>query len=169
MTHIQDNNRPQRPQIKYKKPKPQLDLVCEAILEMHGLTAQAAAKLDMSEHNLRLYIKHHPKAQAAQKEARRVMGDFTEGKFFNLIKDKHWPAIQYYLSTQCKDRGYVLPKGTALNTGDTTNMIVQNVIINAIESGKFEDPLGEPAAGGTTIEGEMTALPVVKEPSEGDA
>jgi hypothetical protein len=36
------------------------------------------------------------------------MGDYTESQMFVLIREKHWPSIQYYLSTQCRERGYGL-------------------------------------------------------------
>ena len=63
-------------------------------------------------------LKRYARLEAVRQEQRQVMGDFAESKTFELMSEKHWPSIQYYLSTQCKDRGYVLPKGTALNTGE---------------------------------------------------
>jgi hypothetical protein len=65
------------------------------------------------------------------------MGDFSESKMFELIGEKHWPAIQFYLSTQCRDRGYVLPKGTALNSDVSNTLMIASVVVNAVPSGKF--------------------------------
>jgi hypothetical protein len=131
---------PERPQIKYRKGRPQIEIVCQTLLECHGLLYPSAAKLDMSAANLSTYIKHHPRAQEARRQARAKMGDFAESKTFELMSEKYWPAIQYYLSTQCKDRGYILPKGVALG-GDVTNnnLIVQSIVVQPIESGRFVD------------------------------
>jgi hypothetical protein len=127
----------ERPQIKFRKGRPQIDIVCQTLLECHGLLYPWAAKLDMTPGNLSTYIKHHPRAQEARRQARAKMGDFTESKAFELINEKHWPAIQYYLSTQCRDRGYVLPKGTTLGGETTSNVVISSVVVNAVPSGTF--------------------------------
>ena len=85
-------------------------------------------------------IKRYARLEKVVKEQRQVMGDFAESKTFELMAEKHWPSIQYYLSTQCRDRGYILPRGTALG-GDVTNSttVIQNVVVQAVPSGKFLD------------------------------
>ena len=121
----------QRPEIKYKgKGRPHLETV-------NGLTEPAARLLGMNASNLTKYIQHHPRCQEAQRQARARMGDFTESKAFELIGEKHWPAIQYYLSTQCKDRGYVLPKGTTLGGDTMNNVVIGSVVVVPIKSGEF--------------------------------
>jgi hypothetical protein len=117
---------PDLPQIKYRKGRPQIEIVCQTLLDCQGLLYPTAAKLDMTPGNLSTYIKHHPRAQEARRQARQKMGDFTESQQFQLIREKHWPTIQYYLSTQCKDRGYILPRGTQLG-GDTVNNMTDKV------------------------------------------
>ena len=104
--------------------------------------------------NLRKFIRHHPKCQAVKVEAKERMKDVAESKTFELMKERHWPSIQYFLATQCKDRGYLLPKGTQLNTGEVTNgVVIQSVTINAVESGHFYDDSGRlTGPGGVTIE-----------------
>ena len=70
-----------RPQIRFKsKPRRQLDIICEAIREAHGLVALAAKRLDTDAGNLRRYIRAHAMAQAAVLAARNAMGDFAESK-----------------------------------------------------------------------------------------
>jgi hypothetical protein len=156
-----DQQRPQgpeiRPQIRYKRRgRPHLETVCDALAKAHGLVEPAARLLDMDAGNLTKYIQHHPRCQEVKRQARAKMGDFTESKQFELIAEKHWPAIQYYLSTQCKDRGYVLPRGTALNAESTTNVtMIGSVTVTAVESGKFIGPTGVLEEGdGPVIEGE---------------
>ena len=145
-----------RPEIKYRNPRPQLDLVCAAIVEAHGLLSVAAKNLDLTPHNLRLYIKNHAKAGAALREARQRMGDFTEGRLFELIKARDYRAIAFYLSTQCRDRGYGLPRGATLGDNQT-NVTIQSVTISPIRSGEFLDAPGieidgRAVLGGRTIE-----------------
>jgi hypothetical protein len=81
------------------------------------LLEPAARALGVGRGNLHQMLKRYARLEAVRQEQRQVMGDF-ESKTFESMSEKHWPSIQYYLSTQCKDRGYVLPKGTALNTGE---------------------------------------------------
>ena len=98
-----------------------------------GLLEPAARALGVGRGNLHQMLKRYARLEAVRQEQRQVMGDF-ESKTFELMSEKHWPSIQYYLSTQCKDRGYVLPKGTALNTGEVAStMVIQNVTIRRSE------------------------------------
>jgi hypothetical protein len=103
-----------------------------ALRASKGLLEPAARALGVGRGNLRQMLKRFARLEAVQQ--RQVMGDFAESKTFELMSEKHWPSIQYYLSTQCKDRGYVLPKGTALNTGEVAStMVIQNVTIRRSE------------------------------------
>ena len=129
---------PDRPSIKYRNPRPQLDRVCEILLQEHGLISPAAAKLDLSPRNSRLYIKNHARAKAVQHEARERLGDLAEQRLFKLINEGDWRAISFWLLTMCKSRGYALPKGAAANAEtSTTNVMIATVTIQPIESGKW--------------------------------
>jgi hypothetical protein len=108
-----------------------------ALKASHGLLAPAARALGTTRSSLQTMVKRYARLEKVRQEQRGVMGDFTESKMFELIGEKHWPAIQFYLSTQCRDRGYVLPKGTALNTGDVSNVTINSVIIRTVESGRY--------------------------------
>lgn len=122
-----------------------------ALKASHGLLEPAARSLGTSRGSLHTMIKRYARLEKVVKEQRQVMGDFAELKTFELMAEKHWPSIQYYLSTQCKDRGYVIPKGTTLG-GDVTNSttVIQSVRIEAVPSGRFIDD-DEPL----TIEGKV--------------
>jgi len=65
------------------------------------------------------------------------MKDFAESQTIALMKDKHWGALQYFLSTQCWDRGYILPRGAQLGGETTNSIVIGSVTIMPIESGKF--------------------------------
>jgi hypothetical protein len=74
--------------------------------------------------------------------------DFAESRLFGLMGKDHFPSLHLYLTTKCKDRGYALPKGTALNSEVTNNLVIQSVTIEAVKSGDFLDDI-------KTIEGEL--------------
>ena len=70
------------------------------------------------------------------------MGDFAESKLFQLIEKADVRAIQFYLSSVHRKRGYGLQPGEALQVGDT-NLTIQNVKIISVPSGQFLPPLSE--------------------------
>lgn len=117
----------------------------------HGLLAPAARALGTSRGSLQRMVKRYASLEQARREARATMGDFAEAKQFELIGDRHWPAIQFYLMTQCRDRGYVMPKGTAVGGETTTNITIGAVNIMPIRSGDFVG--GGPDADGANILG----------------
>jgi hypothetical protein len=72
------------------------------------------------------------------KEARDGLGDLAEKKLYDLIEAGDYRAIVFYLSTMCRDRGYTLPKGAALESNVTNNnLIVDTVNIVSVPSGRF--------------------------------
>jgi hypothetical protein len=121
-----------------------------ALKASRGLLEPAARALGVSRTSLQTMVKRYARLETVRREQRQVLGDFAEGKMVRMMDKEHWPAIQFYLLTQCKDRGYVLPKGTQL--GDVTNntMVVSSVIVQPIEHNKFLDD--EPLL---TIEGSV--------------
>ena len=130
----------QRPEIRYKTGPVQLDAVCDALRSTHGLVEPAARILGMDGGNLRKYIRTHAKCQAVKIEAREKIKDKAELELFQLLNDHDFKAIQFVLLTLARDRGYVIPKGAAINTGDVSNnVVIQSVTIEAIPSGKFVD------------------------------
>jgi hypothetical protein len=117
--------------------------------------------LGMAQSNLTRFISRNPRVGQAVKDARENLTDDAEEGLEELIKRRDFKAIQLRLLTHGKNRGYVLPRGTALNAGDVTNnVVITQVEIRAIDSGKWFEP--EPSA--PTIEGQL-AQP---EPEKGD-
>jgi hypothetical protein len=105
--------------------------------QANGSISPAAQLMQMDASNLRKFAQHHPKCLAVMREARAKMKDFAESQTIALMRDKHWGALQYFLSTQCQDRGYVLPRGAQLSGDTTNNVMIGSVTIQPIESGKF--------------------------------
>ena len=130
---ISKHPRPSNPRRKPHRLRPKQAEVEAALKASKGLREPAARALGVGRGNLHQMLKRYARLEAVRQEQRQVMGDF-ESKTFESMSEKHWPSIQYYLSTQCKDRGYVLPKGTALNTGEVAStMVIQNVTIRRSE------------------------------------
>ena len=144
-----------RPQVRYKTGRPHLDAVCDALRSTFGLVEPAARLLQMDGGNLRKYVRTHPRCVAVQIEARAKIKDLAEAQLVQLLNAKDWRAVQFVLLTLGKDRGYTLPKGSALNTEATTNVTISSVNILPIKSGEF--------IGGDqlTIEGESLTGGVV--------
>jgi hypothetical protein len=142
---------PDRPEIKYKTGRVQLEAVCDALRKSHGLVEPAARLLGMDGGNLRKYIRTHAKCQAVKVEAREKIKDKAESELVQLLNEHDWRAIQFVLLTLGKDRGYAL-KNATLNTGDVSNSVtIQNVTIQSIESGRFLD------GDGSTLEHDSDA------------
>ena len=141
------------PQLRFKgKGRPHLTTVCAALEKANGLISPAAQLLSMDSSNLRKYAQHHPKCMAVIIEARAKLKDFAESQTIALMRDKHWGALQYFLSTQCQGRGYVLPRGSQIGNDPATNLSITHVTFNAVpENVHFEEKPADPL----TIEGKV--------------
>jgi hypothetical protein len=128
---------PDRPEIKYKTVRPHLDAVCEALRQANGLVEPAARLLQMDGSNLRKYIRTHATCQAVQWEARQKLGDLAESKLVAMVNAGDYRAVALVLTTICRDRGYVLPKGAALNGEVVGTVTIGSVTINPVRSGEF--------------------------------
>src|ERR1700722_956620 len=92
------------PVFKYKgKGRPHLASVCAALERANGLISPAAELMQMDASNLRKFVQYHPKCLAVVRECRSKMKDFAESQALALMREKHWGALQYFLSTQCQD------------------------------------------------------------------
>jgi hypothetical protein len=158
------------PAFKYKtKGRPHLATICAALEKANGLISPAAQLLSMDPSNLRKYAQHHPKCMAVIIEARAKMKDFAESQTFSLMRDRHWGALQYFLSTQCQDRGYVVPKGTALGGEMNSTMVIGSVTINAITPDHFFDENGRlMGPGGEVIESDERSKVIELESVDGE-
>lgn len=81
--------------------------VAGALLAAKGLVSFAADKLKLSQTTVRDYINTFPVCQQALKDAREKMGDAAESALFEALENKNLGAVNFYLKTVGKDRGYV--------------------------------------------------------------
>jgi hypothetical protein len=139
---------PDRPQVAYKNANPHLSAVCAALKAEHGVVEAAARRLEMDGGNLRKYIRRHVRCQVVQREAREKLGDLAESKLIALVNAGDYRAISLVLLTICRNRGYVLPKGTALYAETTNNLTIGTVNIVSVPHDRY---LSE--APGVLIEG----------------
>lgn len=82
--------------------------IIEALRATGGMAYRAAARLGCSYNTVRRYVTTYPEVAEALAEERGRAGDDAEVKLIEAVKDGEPWAIKYYLSTQAKDRGYVV-------------------------------------------------------------
>ena len=105
-----------------------IDEVCEVIREEHGLISPAAARLGVTRTVLCYFVRTRQKCVTALKEARDALGDKAEQRLYNLIEAGDYRAIVFYLTTMCKDRGYVLPRGSPPPPDDVPVEVVYRTV-----------------------------------------
>ena len=79
----------------------------EAIRANHGLMTATARALNCHRATLYRLIERHPDLQEAIDEARDMTTDVAEAALFRAIRQGQPWAVQFYLKTQGKTRGYV--------------------------------------------------------------
>jgi hypothetical protein len=126
---------------------PSYEVIIESIKRHHGLLSIVAEDLGVARSPLSRVASRRAVIGRALHDAREKMGDFAESRLFKLIDLGNQRAIEFYLASVHRRRGYGPQPGEALNVGDTTNLVIQKVIITPIASGRFVDHA-------TTIEGE---------------
>lgn len=80
--------------------------IIEVIHKQHGLLWNVAQALNCSAQTIRNYRKEYPQIEEAFIDARSRTGDTAESKLIAKINRGDLRAIRYYLSHQCRDRGY---------------------------------------------------------------
>jgi hypothetical protein len=78
-----------------------------AIRAAKGMLTIAARMLGVSQQCVYQQVKRHPELEAARVEARESTTDFAELKLYDAIANGEAWAINLYLKTQGKNRGYV--------------------------------------------------------------
>lgn len=103
-----------------------VDDIVDAITECHGLLTVAAEKVGCNRVTLLRRAKTSKKIRDAIELARDKMGDNAEGRLFTAInRDERW-AIELYLKTQCRDRGY-FEKQLLEHTGEQSVTVDQKL------------------------------------------
>lgn len=107
--------------------------VIDAIKETRGLISVAARRLGCSDSCIHGYAERHPTVRAAIEDARALMCDMAEGKLFGAVQNSEPWAIQFYLKTQGRSRGY----GDRIeHSGEVTT----RVMFKLPEVGDADDP-----------------------------
>ncbi|MBA3312619.1 MAG: hypothetical protein M3552_03205 [Planctomycetota bacterium] len=81
--------------------------IIESLRESRGMVYAAARRLGCSYNTIRRYVERYPEVAEVLEEERGRTGDQAESKLVEAIGRGDAWAVKYYLSTQCKDRGYV--------------------------------------------------------------
>lgn len=83
-----------------------IEQVAGSLQRAKGLITLAAADLKADYKTVKRMVNESATLQKVQADCKQQMGDFTEGKLFEAIgRGEPW-AVQFYLRTQAKDRGY---------------------------------------------------------------
>lgn len=81
--------------------------VAKALLDADGLVTFAAKKLRLNVATMYDYINKHPICKQALEDARTGMGDAAESRLFRNVRSGDQRAVEFYLKTIHKQRGYV--------------------------------------------------------------
>lgn len=100
-----------------------IEQVAAALRHGFGLYAQAAAWIAKEtgercdRDTIAWYVAENPVLEELLAAIKGEMGDLAESRLFSAVhKGETW-AVKYYLSTQCRDRGYVTRQETTGKDG----------------------------------------------------
>jgi transposase len=79
----------------------------EIISKNMGLIAPVAKALGVNRNTIYNWLEKYPEFKQAFNDANENVLDFTEGKLYELVKDKNLGAICFLLKCKGKERGYV--------------------------------------------------------------
>lgn len=80
--------------------------IAKALSDCKGMVYVAAARLGCSPNTIKARLLKSNALREAVQIARGTTGDTAELKLFQAIQNGESWAIQFYLKTQCRDRGY---------------------------------------------------------------
>ena len=80
--------------------------VAEALVKARGLQTVAAQMLGCTWETVREYVKRYPECAEAINLANNALGDLAETKLVDNITNGDQRAIEFYLKTKQRDRGY---------------------------------------------------------------
>jgi hypothetical protein len=133
--------------------RPKYDEVIAALRKSGCFLGPAAQLLGVSRSNLQKQIRNNSRLSAAFKDLNESAIDAVEGSLWHrAIHDRDVAAARIILNARGRARGYGWQPGDAPGTGDTTQLVIQHVTINGIESGKHFAAGDE---GMLTIEGSV--------------
>ena len=80
----------------------------ELIIQHKGFVTQICKAAGISRQTFYNRLERYPKLQDKLDSSRDEIVDFAESKLLELIREKHYPSIRFYLETQGKNKGYVI-------------------------------------------------------------
>jgi hypothetical protein len=89
------------------KPERTPEEVASALLKADGLVTFAAKQLRLAPKTVYEYINKYPIVKQALEDARTGMGDAAESKLYRNVRSGDQRALEFYLKTIHKSRGYV--------------------------------------------------------------
>jgi hypothetical protein len=80
--------------------------MAEALIKARGLQTVAAGMLGCDWSTVRRYVQQYPECAEAINLANNALGDLAETKLVDNITNGDQRAIEFYLKTKQRDRGY---------------------------------------------------------------
>jgi hypothetical protein len=115
------------------KPKFKPEEVIDAIEKTHGFVSQAARLLKCHPDTVRSYARRYASVRQSLREEREKMKDAAELALYNQVMAGESWAVQFFLKTQGKDRGYTERHEV---TGENGGPVVQQVCIYLPDNGR---------------------------------
>ena len=97
---------------------PPYDVIVASIKKHHGLLSVVAEDLGISSSSLSRVASRREIIGRALHDAREKMGDYAESKLFKLIEQGNQRAIEFYLASCHRRRGYGVQSGEVISLGD---------------------------------------------------
>ena len=123
VTHL-----PKRP-LRYTK-----EQVKEALLKHGGFIYYTADQLDVAAETMRGYLKRWPELRQTIKVAKKKALDKAEHFLMELIEEKDFRAIKYFLSCKGKKRGYRPHKEVSVNAKPSAPVVNIEVPLSVSQS-----------------------------------
>jgi hypothetical protein len=81
----------------------------EELIKQHkGFVTQVCKAAQISRQAFYNRLERSEKLRKALDSEREQIVDFAESKLLELIREKHYPSIRFYLETQAKHKGYIV-------------------------------------------------------------
>lgn len=84
------------------------DQVIAALVAARGFKSAAAKVLGCDRWTIEAYEQDSERVRETIREQRELMSDVAESGLYHCLMQREPWALRFYLSTRCKDRGYVL-------------------------------------------------------------
>ena len=103
----------------------------ELIVQHKGFVPRICKSAGISRQAFYRRLENYPKLKEKLDASRDEIIDFAESKLIELINEKHYPSIRFYLETQGKHKGYVVKQ--EIDNKHTINNILEVPEMEAYE------------------------------------